>query len=273
VWTILVLCLVACLYASILRGLVMQWWTDPDYGHGFFVPLFAAFVLWRRRAGILATEICPHNFGLVVTAVSICLLFLGSLGAELFISRVSLLVLCVGLILFHRGWRLLQAVSFPLAFMILMIPIPAILYNEITFPLQLVASRLASAWLELLHVAVFREGNVLLMSNYSLQVVEACSGIRSLLSLVTLAIAYGYLTDHRAWVRCVLAAAMVPSAIVTNALRVVIAGVSAHRFGPAAAAGFLHEFSGWLVFVAALVLLVLVHSVLRLLGKQGTINA
>lgn len=154
-----------------------------------------------------------------------------------------------------------------------MIPIPAIIYNEITFPLQLLASRLASWGLELVRVPVLRDGNVLVMSNYSLQVVEACSGIRSLVSLVSLAVVYGYLAEHRPWVRFVLALSMVPAAIATNAVRIMIAGVSAHALGPAAAAGFLHEFSGWLVFLTALLFLLLVHGGLRAFGNQGTTHA
>lgn len=265
--------LLGFLYAQILQALAAQWWFDPDYSHGFFVPLFSAYVLWQRRARILSTKIRPNDYGLVVIIASLCLLFLGSLGAELFLSRVSLLVLCAGLIVFLAGWKVLRLVSFPLEFLIFMIPIPAIIYNEITFPLQLLASRLASWGLELVRVPVLRDGNVLVMSNYSLQVVEACSGIRSLVSLVSLAVVYGYLAEHRPWVRFVLALSMVPAAIATNAVRIMIAGVSAHALGPAAAAGFLHEFSGWLVFLTALLFLLLVHGGLRAFGNQGTTHA
>jgi exosortase len=273
VWTAIIAGFLALLYGSILEGLVVQWWADPDYGHGFLVPIFSAYVLWSRRARILATEIRPNNLGLLLALASICMLFLGSLGAELFISRVSFLVLCAGMILFLAGWKMLRVVSFPLAFLIFMVPLPAIIYNEITLPLQLLASRLASSWLEFVHVPVLRQGNVLLLSNYSLQVVEACSGIRSLISLVTLAIAYSYLAEPRLWARYALAVLMVPSALVTNALRIVIAGLAAHRFGRIAAEGFLHEFSGWLVFVTALILLLLIRSILSLFGKAGTTDA
>jgi exosortase len=272
-WSSLIAGLLAFLYAAVLQGLVLQWWSDPDYGHGFFIPVLAVYILWRRRHELLATEVRPANFGLVVVAAGICLLFLGSLGAELFTSRISLLVVGMGLILFLGGWKVLQAVSFPVAFLIFMIPIPAILYSEITFPLQLLASRLAGSWLELVHVPVLRDGNVLVMSNYSLEVVEACSGIRSLVSLVALAVAYGYFAERRLWVRFLLALLMVPVAIFTNAGRIVIAGVSAHRFGPSAGDGFLHQFWGWLIFVTALVFLFFTHRVLRPLGKSEKAHA
>ena len=199
-----------CCMRPILRHLVAQWWSDPDYGHGFFVPLFSGYVLWRLRERWMKSEIKPSNFGLLVMLGAIGLLFVGSLGAELFTSRFSLLVLLAGMILFLAGWKFLRAVSFPLAFLIFMIPLPAIIYNQITFPLQLLASRFATFWLELVHVPVLRDGNVLVLSNYSLEVVEACSGIRSLMTLISLAVIYGYFAEPRRWVRYLLVILMVP---------------------------------------------------------------
>ena len=234
------------LYAPVLRLLVSQWWTYPNYGHGFFVPLFSAYILWHQRERWMNSEIKPSNFGFLVMLGAIGLLLLGSLGAELFTSRFSLLVLIAGIILFLAGWKLLRAVTFPLAFLIFMIAIPVIIFNQITFPLQLIASRLATSWLEVVQVPVLRDGNVIVLSNLSLEVAEACSGIRSLMSLIALAVAYGYLAEPRRWVRYALVLLMVPSAILTNAMRIVGAGVLAHKFGPQAAEGFLHQFrAGW----------------------------
>jgi len=249
------------------KGLVLQWWSDPDYGHGFLVPLFSCFVLWRERKSWLNQKIKPNNFGLVVMVFAVGMLLLGSLGAELFLSRTSMLVLLAGMILFLAGTGALRSVSFSLAYLIWMIPIPVIVYNQITFPLQLLASRLATSWLELIHIPVLRDGNVLVMSNYSLEVVEACSGIRSLMTLGALAVAYGYIAERRRWVRYVLALLMVPIAIVTNAVRIVGAAMLAHRCGPSAAEGFLHDFSGSVVFVTAMLLMFLCHGLLARTGK------
>lgn len=268
VWCVILVGLILMLYASVFKGLVLQWWTDADYGYGFFVPLFSGYILWRERERWTKTEIKPSNFGFVAMLGAVGLLLLGSLGAELFISRFSLLVLLAGMILFLAGWKMLRAVFFPLGYLMWMIPIPVIIYNQITFPLQLIASRLASAGLELAHVPVLRDGNILIMSNYSLEVVEACSGIRSLMTLMALAVAYGYLVSPQRWVRYVLAAFMLPIAIVTNAIRVMGAGMLAHRFGPAAAEGFLHEFSGWAIFLVALVLMFGSYWILRHIGKR-----
>jgi exosortase len=262
-WPAILLCLAILLYAGVLKGLVTQWWNDPDYSHGFFVPVFSLYVLWHQRERWMSREINPSNFGFLVMLGAVGLLLLGSLGAELFISRFSLLVLIGGVILFLAGWKVLRAVSFPLGYLMWMVPIPVIIYNQVTFPLQLIASRLATAWLELVHVPVLRDGNVLVMANYSLEVIEACSGIRSLITLIALAVAYAYLVSPHRWVRYILAVLMVPVAIVTNALRIAGAGVLAHCFGPTAAEGFLHEFSGWVVFLFALGLMFASYGILR----------
>jgi exosortase len=267
-WSVILVALLLLLYDTVLGLLASQWWTDPDYGHGFFVPLFSSYVLWRERRRWMKTEIRPSNLGFLVMLGAIGLLLVGSLGAELFLSRISLLVLLTGMILFLTGWKMLRAVSFPLAFLIFAIPIPVILYNQITFPLQLIASRFATFWLEAVRVPVLRDGNVLILSNYSLEVVEACSGIRSLMSLIALAVAYGYFAEPRRWVRYLLVLLMIPSAIVSNAIRIMGAGVLAHQFGPGAAEGFLHTFSGWVIFLIALTLMFVCHWILRQVGNR-----
>jgi exosortase len=267
VWPSGLFAITVVLYAPILKELVRNWGTDSDYGHGFLVPVFSGYVLWRERERWMRSEIKPRNFGLLVMIAAVVILMGGSLGAEVFTSRISLVILLGGMILFTTGWKLLRAVSFPLGFLILMIPIPVIIYNQITFPLQLLASRFATFWLELFQVPVLREGNVLILPHYSLEVVEACSGIRSLMTLVTLAIAYGYLVERRRWVRYALVLLMVPIAILSNAIRVMGTGVLTYRFGPAAAGGFFHEFSGWIIFVAALALMFACHGILKHIGR------
>ena len=268
VWSAILIGLVGMLYAGVLKILVGQWWNEPDYGHGFLVPLFSGYVVWRQREKLFKIESKPANFGLLVMVGAVLLLLVGSLGAELFTSRVSLLVLLAGIILFLAGWQVLRAVSFPLAFLLLMIPIPVIIYNQITFPLQLIASRFATFWLELVQVPVLREGNVLILPNYSLEVVEACSGIRSLMTLITLAVAYGYLVEPRRWVRYSVVILMIPIAIVSNAIRIMGTGVLTYRFGPKAAEGFFHEFSGWVIFLAALILMFASHATLKRFGRS-----
>lgn len=263
VWVGIFSALLLVLYGPILKALVLDWWRDPNYGHGFLVPVFSGYVLWKERSRMARLPIRPSNFGLVVMLGAMGLLLIGSLGAELFSSRVSLIFLVGGIVIFLAGWRMLRAVSFPLSFLILMIPIPVLIYNQITFPLQLLASRFATFWLQLVNVPVLREGNLIILPNYTLEVVEACSGIRSLMTLITLAVAYGYLMQDRRWLRWVLALLMIPIAIVSNAIRIMGAGLLTYHFGPEMAEGFFHEFSGWVIFVAALILMFGCHWLLR----------
>src|SRR5204862_2448989 len=170
-------------------------------GHGFFVPAFALFVLWKNRSELKKVQAVPSWNGLYLILAGLALLILGDFGAELYLSRVSLLIVLAGLIVLFHGWPLFRAVLFPWAFLFLMIPIPVIIFQKVTFPLQLLASKLASAALPALGVVVYREGNVIELATMKLQVVTACSGIRSLLAMLTLAIIYGYLLEDRNWVR------------------------------------------------------------------------
>jgi len=251
------------LYFHILVRLAAQWATDPNFSHGFFVPAFSLFLLWQSRSTLSRLPIVPSFWGLPVLLFAVTVLLLGVLGAELFLSRVSLVLLIAGLVIFFLGWAFLRAVLFPLCFLILMIPIPAIVFNQITFPLQILASKVAAATLPLAGVPVLREGNVINLPAMPLEVAEACSGIRSLLSLATLAIIYGYLMERRIWVRVVLALASIPIAVAANSFRIVGTGLLVQYWDPDKAQGFFHEFSGWLVFVVSLLMLYLLHQLFR----------
>ncbi len=179
-----------------IAKLVMAWYTDDNYSHGFLIVPVALYLAWERRARFQATEIRPSVFGLVVVAGSLLLLTAGILGSELFTTRVSIIGTLVGVMLFLFGWGRLRVLAFPIAFLLLMIPIPSIIFNQIAFPLQIFASRVGESALELSNIPVLREGNVLILANTTLEVAEACSGIRSLVSLITLAIVFGYFSDH-----------------------------------------------------------------------------
>jgi exosortase len=272
-WWLLPLALVGYLYYGIVGALVLNWWANPNFSHGFFVPLFSAFLLWQERERLASIKPQPSWFGLIVIACALAGLLVGVFGAELFLQRSSLVLLAAGLVIQFLGWRFFRAVLFPWAFLLLMIPIPAIVFNEITFPLQLLASRLASVVLPVIGVPVLREGNVIVLPAMPLEVAEACSGIRSLMSLGTLAIIYGYFMDRRIWVRIVLALASVPIAVAANALRVVGTGVAVQHWDPQRALGFFHEFSGWAIFVASLLLLFAVHGALMLVAPDRSTTA
>ena len=261
--------LIGWLYSSILFHLAKQWSNDPNFSHGFFVPAFSLFVLWQDRDRLAREPRDPSSWGLLIVVFALVVLVAGVLGAELFLSRVSLLLLIAGLVIFLRGWHWFRAVLFPWAFLFLMIPIPEIVFSQITFPLQILASKVAALLLPLLSVPVLREGNVINLPAMPLEVVEACSGIRSLLSLVTLAIIYGYLVETRTWVRVVLALAAIPIAVAANSLRIVGTGLLVQYWDPDKAEGFFHTFSGWLIFVVALAMLFLFHRLLVIAHTQN----
>ena len=246
-------------YMPMLRKLVYDWGHDDNYSHGFLIVPIAAYLVWERREDLMAARPSPSALGLAILALGLLMLVAGQLGAELFLTRISLICVLAGAVLFLYGWEHLRVVWFPLAFLLLMIPIPAIIFNQIAFPLQLLASRFGETVLRLFDVPVLREGNVMTLANTQLEVAEACSGIRSLISLLTLGIVYGYFTDKRFLVRLVIALSTIPVAIVANGLRVAGTGIAAYRYGGEAAQGFFHEFSGWVVFVVSLALVFVIH--------------
>lgn len=256
------------LYSAIVARLVDQWWNDPNFSHGFFVPAFSAMIVWQSREKLLAIPRAPAWFGLVVVAGALFVMVVGVLGSELFLSRSSLVLLLTGLVITFLGWAHLQAMLFPLAFLFLMIPIPAIIFNQIAFPLQLMASQFASTLLPLLGVPALRLGNVIELPVMTLEVVEACSGIRSLVSLATLAIIYGYLLETANWKRVLLALASIPIAVTANAMRIVGTGLLGQYWDPNKAQGFFHTFSGWVIFVLSLLMLFALHGVLKFLARR-----
>jgi len=258
-YTATVIVLVGWIYAPIIVRLVRQWWSDPNFSHGFFVPVFSGFVLWQNRARLAAIKPRPSAWGLPVILISLATLVVGIFGAELFLSRVSVILLIAGMVIFFLGWTMFRAVLFPLAFLVLMVPIPAIVFSQITLPLQILASKLAAWMLPVFGVPVLREGNIINLPAMPLEVAQACSGIRSLMSLTTLAIMYGYLMEQRIWVRAALAVASVPIAVAANALRIVGTGLIVQYWDPDKAEGFFHLFSGWLVFVVSLLMLFALH--------------
>jgi exosortase len=242
-------------YWSVMSGLVNAWSTDDNYSHGFFIVPLAAYFAWERRALFERAPVKPSLVGLAVVVLSLMMLVAGTLGAELFLARASLIGVTAGTVLFLGGWQRLRVLLFPLAFLLLMVPLPAIIFNQIAFPLQLLASHVGEYTVSSLEIPILREGNVLILANATLEVAEACSGIRSLVSLFTLGVVFGYFADRRPWVRAFIALSAIPVAILANGLRVASAGIAAHNYGSAGVEGLFHEFSGWVVFVIAFLMM------------------
>lgn len=245
----------ALVYGQIIAVLVQEWWTNDDYSHGFLIPFALAYLFYERRAEFLAIPMRPSALGFVVILLSQLVQLVGFLGAEFFLQRVSMVIFLAGVVLFFWGWQMLLETSFGLVLIVLAIPLPAIIFNAIALPLQLLASSWAESFLRVCQIPVYRDGNVLQLSSQLLNVTEACSGIRSLMSLVTLATMLAYFLPMRWWARLAFIATSVPVALAANAFRVAGTGLLARWFGHEAAEGFFHSFSGWLVFVFAFVVL------------------
>jgi exosortase len=261
--------LVLTCYAPTLKALVEQWFYDPDMGHGIFVPLVAGYIIWNRRAELMTIEPKPNWWGLVVVIWGGLQMIIGALGTELFTSRTAFVITVMGVVLLLGGTPIFRKLLFPLSLLFLMVPIPAVIYNQLTFPLQILASRLAAEALSLLGIPVFREGNILDLPSQRFSVVEACSGIRSLLSLTFLSLVYGYFFEKKTWVRVALFLATIPIAILANGSRVTITGILS-EIRPDLAEGFFHESTGLVIFfVAAVILFVLHKSLVRLAGLRA----
>lgn len=258
-------------YFPVLTRLVGQWSNDENVSHGFFVPLVALYIAWQRRDSILAIERKPAWWGLAIMAWGALQGYVGMLGAELFLQRTSFLITLVGLLVVVGGTPLVRVLAFPLLLLPFMIPIPAIVFNQITFPLQLFASQVAETVLGWIGIPVLRDGNILELASQRLSVAEACSGIRSLLSLSFLSLVYAYFFDTRVWMRWVLLFATVPIAILANAGRVTLTGIMS-EVNPELARGFFHSLEGWIIFLIALVMLVVLHVLISRATKWAAVK-
>jgi exosortase len=252
----------AVLYGQALIDLVADWNRDENYSHGVLIPPVVLWLVWLKRAESRRLVARPAFDGAALAGFGLALFIVGQAAVDFFLTRVSFVLVLTGLIVSLRGWQQLRVWAFPVALLALAIPLPTLILNEVSFPLQLLASRSGVGMLGLAGVPAFREGNLILLNGAVLEVAEACSGVRSLISLVTLVLVYGHLAGFGMAVRAALVVAVLPIVVFANALRVAGAGVAAHLYGPAAASGFLHSFSGWLFFGVSVILLFAVEQIL-----------
>jgi exosortase len=260
----IIVSLLVAIYFRIAIKLFVDWYNIPDYSHGFLVPLFSVFLIWDKRKAISATKVEQSWSGIPLILLAIAVAILGVYGVELFTSRFSFVLMLGGLVWTFFGRAMLRELRFPILVLLLAIPFPTIIFNQITFPLQLMASRFASQILPLLGVPVLQEGNIIQLPVMKLEVAEACSGIRSLMSLFTLAVFYGYFLEKTTTRRVILAIASIPIAVAANVARIVGTGLCVQYWDPQKALGFFHEFSGWVMFVVSLCCLYLIHRIMRL---------
>ncbi len=264
---LLVLVAIGTAYATVIPEMVGDWYNDPNYSHGFLVPVISAYFLSQNWAELRRSPVRPSNTGLPVIIGSLLLLLMGYIGTEYFTMRASLVVLIAGIVLYWFGWAILRLTSLPIAFLIFMVPLPYIVYDALAFPLKLLVTKASVAVLQILSIPVVREGNIIMFPQTVLEVADACSGLRSLMSLVTLAVALAFLSQKSTIKRTILIVSAVPVAIATNMIRVIVTGVLASHYGAAAAEGFFHEFAGMTIFALAMVILFSESAILRRIGR------
>jgi len=258
--------LLACMYYTIVPEMVRQWRQDENYSHGFLVPLIAGYFLLQRWPYLKERTVKPDGAGIIVIVWGLFQLLVAWFGSEYFTMRSSLIVLLAGMTLFWFGREVLKGMALPLGYLIFMVPIPYIIYDMVAFPLKLFVTRVSVAFMKMVGVVVVREGNIIMFPTTTLEVADACSGIRSLISLLAIAVAYAYVIKISNVRRWIIIFSAVPIAVATNALRVIVTGILAQWWGARAAEGFFHEFAGMAVFVLAMVMLVSCGELLRRFG-------
>jgi exosortase len=261
-WILLGLALLG-VYAPHVAYMAVNWWNDPNYSHGFLVPLVTAYLLWRNRENLARAAGRPNAWGLAVIGFGLVLLVLGQVGHEFFLRRFSLIPVLWGLALTAWGWTLARRTWFPAVYLILMIPLPYVVYDSVAFPLRLVAASFAGWVLRLTGLPVLVEGNIIHLPNAVLDVVDACSGIRSLVSLLAVGLLLAHFVTPRLWQKTLLMLLVPPVAVFTNSLRVVSAGLMAESIGPQMLEGTVHDLTGWVVFMAAFALLAFLAWLMR----------
>lgn len=260
---ILAILLISGLYGVIVAEMAMDWYHDDNYSHGFLVPLIAGYFLRERWNDLKAVKVAPSNIGLVVIACALLQLTIASLGNEYFTARSSLIVMIAGMVLYFFGADIAKMTRMPVLYLLFMVPLPYIVYNALAFPLKMFVSWLSVAFLKLIGLSVVREGTIIMFPSISLEVADACSGMRSLVSIIAISTAYAFILRISHVKRWIIVFSSIFIAITTNAVRVITTGVLANYSGAAAAQGFFHEFAGMAVFALAMALLTVLGMLLR----------
>ena len=260
---LILICCFGVLYYHVIARLVQDWLTDSNYSHGFFVPLIAAYIIWQRRTKLSALDVQPSNVGLILLLIGLGMFIVGTIGAELFTIRFSIIITLCALVVYLLGVEHGKLTAVPIGYLVFMIPLPAIIWNKLAFPLKLFVTRLAVLLISLLNIPAFREGNIIHLSNTTLQVVDACSGMRSLTSLLALSAAFALISNLSTPKKWILFLSAFPIAIILNIMRLSITAVLAQYYGPGIAQGFLHKLSGIFVFLVAILCLYIFHNLLK----------
>jgi exosortase len=256
-------------FIPIYPDLVQTWLHHSDNSHGILVPLVSAYFIWQKKGELTLKKISNSSWGAIILAISMGLYLLNYAGAIAVVSRAMIVSSLIGLVIFTLGKEIFSILTFPLLFLFFMVPVPDSILGLVSFPLQLFATKVSTFFLQAFSVPAYREGNMLYFSQTHLEVAEACSGIRSIMSFGMLSFVFAYMMNKIWWKRIVLVLSTIPLALFANIVRVTGTGILAHFFGDKVARDFLHEFSGLAVFAFGFVVLFVEYVLLnRVSGKQ-----
>jgi len=259
VYLLLILAALVGLYYPVLVALAHDWSTNDNYSHGFFIPLISGYMIFTMRMELENISLRPANWGLLLLLAGLAQLYIAKVGSEFFLQRTSLILVLLGITLFLLGKAMTRKLLLPMGYLIFMVPLPAIVWNKIAFPMQLYSSAITEKVIQMVGIPVFREGNVLHLAQTTLEVVDACSGLRSLTTMFALSAALAWFSTFVTWKKWALFLVAAPIAIFANIVRLTGTAGLASFYGEKVAQGFLHEFSGLFTFVFGLLLLVLMH--------------
>jgi exosortase len=256
------------LYSPVVLEMAREWQSDPNYSHGFLIPLISGYFLWNQRRTLRGLERSPIMAGYIVLFFGLGLYVIGTMGDEMFMSRVSLLFVLAGLVLLVGGKEWFTHARLPLFYLVFMIPLPYFIYNELAVPLKLFAAKTATATLQFFSYSILREGNIIYLPDVTLQVADACSGMRSLISIIALAVAMSWFFHKVRWKQLTLVMISIPIAVLVNIIRIVGTCILSHRYGAKVAMGFFHEFAGLVIFCIAFIVLFGSSFLLSVIGEK-----
>lgn len=259
----------AAVFSPVVPAMVGTWLNHSDNSHALLVPLIAMYFVWIKREELGRIEISGSAVGGLFLAGTLVVYLVSFVGGIAVFARLMIVFSLFGLLWSCMGWQVVRVLAFPLGFLVFMVPVPDSVLGMVSFPLQLLATKFAAGVIQFCSIPVYREGNMLYFAHAQLEVAEACSGIRSIMSLTMLSVIFAHLSGNGWWRKALLIFSAIPIAMLANILRVSGTGILAHFFGNKVARGFLHEFSGLAVFVFGLVLLFLVFNLLNRIGNSN----
>lgn len=265
---VLVSLVIIAIYFQVIIEMVAQWWDDSNYSHGFLIPIVSIYLIMQKKEKLQNIARKKSNWGLIFILVGAMIYIVGTAAAEFFTARFSLVIIIFGIVLFYYGKEFIKELWFPILFLLFMIPIPYVIYYSVTFPMQILSSQASSTVLQMLGMSVVRQGNIINLPTYSLEVVEACSGLRSLMTLSALGAAMAYMTHETKFGSILLFLFSAPIAIGANVFRIVVTGLGAYFISPKLAEGFLHEVSGLIVFLVGFISLAIAGTVINWIGDM-----